>query len=409
MPETTQGTHAMAHDPQTKDAKGKLVIRNIGLLLSGDIARPILDADAIVVLDGRIAAVGKAVDLDLANADSVIDAQGCVVTPGLIDNHVHTVAGDWTPRQNQIGWIDSTLHGGVTTIISAGEAHYPGRPKDIVGIKALAIAAQRSFANFRPSGMKIIAGAPVLEPEMTEDDFRELAEAGVTLIGEVGLGGVKDGPTGRRMIAWARKYGMTSMTHTGGPSIPGSGRIGADVVLEVDADVVAHINGGPTALPDDEIRRICEESTRGIEIVHNGNLRTGLFVLGIARERDILDRVILGTDGPAGSGVQPLGILRTICHLASLGDVPTEVAFCFATGNTARVRNLDDRGVVEAGRAADLVFMDQAAGGIGKDFLESLALGNLPGIGMIMVDGIVRTARSRNTPPAIRVPEIVAA
>jgi len=73
------------------------------------------------------------------------------------------------------------------------------------------------------------------------------------------------------------------------------------------------------------------------------------------------------------------------------------------------VRNLDDRGVVEAGRAADLVFMDQAAGGIGKDFLESLALGNLPGIGMIMVDGIVRTARSRNTPPAIRVPEIVAA
>lgn len=409
MPETTQGTHAMAHDPQTKDAKGKLVIRNIGLLLSGDIARPILDADAIVVLDGRIAAVGKAVDLDLANADSVIDAQGCVVTPGLIDNHVHTVAGDWTPRQNQIGWIDSTLHGGVTTIISAGEAHYPGRPKDIVGIKALAIAAQRSFANFRPSGMKIIAGAPVLEPEMTEDDFRELAEAGVTLIGEVGLGGVKDGPTGRRMIAWARKYGMTSMTHTGGPSIPGSGRIGADVVLEVDADVVAHINGGPTALPDDEIRRICEESTRGLEIVHNGNLRTGLFVLGIARERDILDRVILGTDGPAGSGVQPLGILRTICHLASLGDVPTEVAFCFATGNTARVRNLDDRGVVEAGRAADLVFMDQAAGGIGKDFLESLALGNLPGIGMIMVDGIVRTARSRNTPPAIRVPEIVAA
>ena len=409
MPETTQGTHAMAHDPQTKDAKGKLVIRNIGLLLSGDIARPILDADAIVVLDGRIAAVGKAVDLDLANADSVIDAQGCVVTPGLIDNHVHTVAGDWTPRQNQIGWIDSTLHGGVTTIISAGEAHYPGRPKDIVGIKALAIAAQRSFANFRPSGMKIIAGAPVLEPEMTEDDFRELAAAGVTLIGEVGLGGVKDGPTGRRMIAWARKYGMTSMTHTGGPSIPGSGRIGADVVLEVDADVVAHINGGPTALPDDEIRRICEESSRGLEIVHNGNLRTGLFVLDIAKQRDILDRVILGTDGPAGSGVQPLGILRTICHLASLGDVPTEVAFCFATGNTARVRNLDDRGVVEAGRAADLVFMDQAAGGIGKDFLESLALGNLPGIGMIMVDGIVRTARSRNTPPAIRVPEIVAA
>ncbi|MBN9257814.1 MULTISPECIES: amidohydrolase family protein [unclassified Mesorhizobium] len=399
----------MSSEPQAKPAAGKTVIRNVGLMLSGDIGRPILDADTIVVVDGLIAAVGKESELDTAGATKVIDAQGCVVTPGLIDNHVHTAAGDWTPRQNQIGWIDSTVHGGVTTIISAGEAHYPGRPRDIVGIKALGIAAQRSFANFRPSGMKIIAGAPVLEPGMTENDFRELAEAGVTLIGEVGLGGVKDGPTGRQMIAWARKYGMTSMTHTGGPSIPGSGRIGAEVVLEVDADVVAHVNGGPTALPDDEIRRICEEGTRALEIVHNGNLRTGLFVLGIAKERNELDRVILGTDGPAGSGVQPLGILRTICHLASLGDVPTEVVFCFATGNTARVRKLADRGVIEAGRAADLIFMDQAAGGIGKDFLESLALGNLPGIGMIMIDGEVRTARSRNTPPAIRVPEIVAA
>ncbi len=399
----------MSSEPQAKPAAGKTVIRNVGLMLSGDIGRPILDADTIVVVDGLIAAVGKESELDTAGATKVIDAQGCVVTPGLIDNHVHTAAGDWTPRQNQIGWIDSTVHGGVTTIISAGEAHYPARPRDIVGIKALGIAAQRSFANFRPSGMKIIAGAPVLEPGMTENDFRELAEAGVTLIGEVGLGGVKDGPTGRQMIAWARKYGMTSMTHTGGPSIPGSGRIGAEVVLEVDADVVAHVNGGPTALPDDEIRRICEEGTRALEIVHNGNLRTGLFVLGIAKERNELDRVILGTDGPAGSGVQPLGILRTICHLASLGDVPTEVVFCFATGNTARVRKLADRGVIEAGRAADLIFMDQAAGGIGKDFLESLALGNLPGIGMIMIDGEVRTARSRNTPPAIRVPEIVAA
>src|SRR5262249_16250509 len=158
---------------------------------------------------------------------------GCAVAPGLIDDHVHPVAGDWTPRQNQLGWIESTLHGGVTTMISAGEVHMPGRPRDITGLKALAITAQRTFSNFRPGGMKIVAGARVLEHGLVENDFRELAEAGVTLIGEVGLGGVKDGPTGRRMIEWARQHGMTSMTHAGGPSIPGSGRIGADVVLEV--------------------------------------------------------------------------------------------------------------------------------------------------------------------------------
>lgn len=395
----------MSSDPQS--SANTLVVRNIGLMLSGDLGQPIIDADTIVVTDGRISGIGKADNVDSGNATTIIDAMGCAVAPGLIDNHAHPVAGDWTPRQNQIGWMDSTVHGGVTTIISAGEVHTPGRPRDLVGLKALAIAAQRTFSNFRPNGMKILAGAPILEPGLTEEDFRSLAEAGVTLVGEVGLGGVKDGPTGRQMIAWARKYGMTSMTHTGGPSLPGSGRIGADVVLEVDADIVAHVNGGPTALPDAEIRQICEKGSRALEIVHNGNLRTGLFVLDLARQRGELSRVILGTDSPAGSGVQPLGILRTLTMLASLGGIAPEVAFCFASGNTVRVRGLDDRGIIEVGRAADLIFMDQAIGGAGDGLLDSVALGNLPGIGMVVIDGEVRTGRSRNTPPAIRVPEIV--
>jgi enamidase len=34
---------------EAADQSGKVVIRNIGLLLSGDLDRPILDADTIVV------------------------------------------------------------------------------------------------------------------------------------------------------------------------------------------------------------------------------------------------------------------------------------------------------------------------------------------------------------------------
>ena len=52
------------------------------------------------------------------------------------------------------------------------------------------------------------------------------------------------------MVAWARKHGIQSTIHTGGPSIPGSGLIDKDVVLEADADVIGHINGGHTALPE---------------------------------------------------------------------------------------------------------------------------------------------------------------
>jgi enamidase len=386
---------------------GKLVIRNIGLALSGDLAHPILDADTLVAVDGRITAFGRASNCDTEKADLVIDAKGVALAPGLIDSHVHPVFGDWTPRQNQLGWIDSFLNGGVTTMISAGEVHLPGRPKDIVGLKALAVTAQRAFTGFRPGGVKVHAGAPVVEKGMVESDFAELAKSGVKLLGEIGLGSVKAGAEARQMVTWARKHGIRSTIHTGGPSVPGSGYIDKDVVLEADADVIGHINGGHTSLPLKQIECLCEQCARAIEIVHNGNEMAGLHAAKIAASLGQLDRVILGTDSPAGSGVQPLGILRLIAMLSSLGDMPAETVLCFATGNTARMRELDC-GLIEKGRAADFVFLDRAQHSSGADLLSSIRLGDLPGIGMVVIDGQVRCQRSRNTPPAERVPEIVA-
>jgi len=101
-----------------------------------------------------------------------------------------------------------------------------------------------------------------------------------------------------------------------------------------------------------------------------------------------------------------LGILRMIAMLASLGEIPAEVAVCFATGNTARIRSLD-AGLVEVGRAGTFVLCDRAQQSAGKTVLESIELGDLPGIGMVMIDGVVSIGRSRNTPPATVVPEVV--
>ena len=381
----------------------KLVIRNIGLLLSGKIEQPIIDGNCLIAVDGKITAWGDEKNLDTQGATTEVDANGVTLAPGLIDSHIHPVIGDYTPRQQQLHWIDSTLHGGVTTLISAGEVHMPGRPKDIVGLKAMAIAAQRWYENFRPSGVKVHAGAPVIENGMVEQDFKDLADAGVKLLGEVGLGTVKDGKTAKEMVGWARKYGIQSTIHTGGPSIPGSGLIDADMVLETGTDIVGHINGGHSALPDDQIVCLCESCRSGLEIVHNGNERAGLLTLNTARELNKLDQIILGTDGPAGSGVQPLGILRMVAMLSSLGNVPAEIAFCFANGNTARQRELDT-GLIEEGYCADFVLMDQAQHAPGKTILESVEQGNLPGVGMTIIDGVVTSERSRNTPPATRLP-----
>ena len=127
----------------------KVLIKNIGQIASGDIRTPRLDADSIVIVDGRIAAVGRGLDED---ADTVVDARGTTVMPGLIDSHVHPVFGDFTPRQRTMDFIDSGMHGGVTTAISAGEVHLPGRPKDIVGLKALA----ETIATLKREGLTIV-------------------------------------------------------------------------------------------------------------------------------------------------------------------------------------------------------------------------------------------------------------
>src|SRR6218665_323746 len=158
------------------DKSGKVVIRNIGLMLSGDLNRPILDADTIVVHDGLISAVGRAKDCDTGQARTLIDACQTCGAPRLSDSPVHPAPGDWTPRQNQLGWDGWSMLGGVPPMVSAGEVDLPGRPRDIVGLKALAIPAQRAFDNFRPGGVKVLAGAPVIEKGMVESDFKELAE-----------------------------------------------------------------------------------------------------------------------------------------------------------------------------------------------------------------------------------------
>jgi enamidase len=380
------------------------VIRGLGLVFSGDLAQPFLEADSILIAGGRIIAVGKGISVPGAR---VIEAHGCAAMPGLIDNHVHPAFGDWTPRQNQLGWIEAMVHGGTTTLISAGEVHLPGRPKDPVGVKALAIAAQRCFAAFHPLGAKVLAGAPVPERGMVERDYAEMGAAGVRLLGEIGLGTIRDEAEVAEVATWARAAGLNSMIHCGGPSIAGSNLMRAAVVIAADADIVAHINGGPTSLAANELTQVIEGTNRAIEIVHNGNPRNALHALGVLREMGRLDRLVIGTDSPAGSGVQPLGVMRTVSLLCSLGGLEPGAAIAAASGNTARWRGLD-LGRIAPGLPADLVFCDAPIGGAGRDAAEALALGELPGIGMVMIDGEARTARSRSTPPAARIPEFVA-
>ena len=165
------------------------------------------------------------------------------------------------------------------------------------------------------------------------------------------------------MVRWAKQHGMTVTIHTGGPSIAGSNPINAEVVLEADPHVVGHINGGTTSMSEREIDSLVA-TEMALEIVHCGNGKTALHTLAKAADARALHRIIIGNDAPSGTGVVPLGILRVIAHLASLGGVSPETAIAMATGNTARVYGLTV-GVIAPGREADLAIVDAPIGSVG--------------------------------------------
>ena len=141
-----------------------LLIRNIGEFFTGDLAQPQKLVGSLLIADGRIAALDPPQD---TKADNVIDAGGRRVMPGLVDGHVHPVFGEWTPAQDTIGWIGNYLHGGTTTMISAGELHIPGIDYDNLTpelVTSLAVVTAATTGRVRWSGVKLYAGTVLVVP-----------------------------------------------------------------------------------------------------------------------------------------------------------------------------------------------------------------------------------------------------
>jgi enamidase len=384
------------------------LVRNIGTLVTGDAARPLQRADSILVEDGRIREIGVGLDRP---ADLVIDAGGTTAIPGLIDSHSHPTFGDFTPAQNAHGWITHYLHGGVTTLISAGELHLPGLPTPPEPRTAVALAhlARRCWDNLRPSGVKVHAGTLLLVPGLTEADFDALAADGVRLVKFI-FYDYRLLPTGEaaRYVAWARARGIRVKIHSGGVSRSGVSQVaGADVVKRIDPDIVGHVTGGPIPMAEPDVEALVAETGCDLEVCSSGNARMVLSLIRAVRARGAFHRVLVGTDTPGGTGVLPRGMLREIAYLAAVAEVPPEVAIAMATGNVGRAHGLP-QGVLEAGRPADLVLLDRIPGSVAVDALDALHRGDLPGISMVLIDGVPRVVgRSQQTPPPARQAAVV--
>lgn len=376
-----------------------LLIKNIGMMISGDIEAPILSEDTVYIEDGRIKEIGGS----KTSADTIIDACQQTVIPGLIDSHVHLSFGDWTPVQNSTSWISNYLHGGTLRMVSAGELHLPGLP--ISNPKAevflsLAILTRACYKDYRPSGVKVEAGTLLLVPGLKEKDFKKVASNGSKLVKFIFYPYDENPDEQNAYLKWAKKYGLKVKIHSGGVSRSGVSRpADADLLLSLKPDIAGHINGGPIPMSVSDMERIVNESDCFLELAYCGNFGQALKLLKMAKESNQLHRVILGTDTPSGTGVTPRGMLRLMAIAGASDHIKPEQAICMATGTPAIAHDLDS-GFIAPGKPADLLILGRITGSSGNNALEALNDGHLLGISMALIDGkIVIRDRSLQTPP----------
>lgn len=383
-----------------------IVIRHIGELFTGDIGNPTATADTIRVADGVITALGDAAAVPVEPDDVVIDACGRAVMPGLVDGHVHPTFGEWTPAQNAIGWIGNYLHGGVTTMVSAGELHIPGLDFGNLTpelVTSIAVVSAHTTGRERIAGARVLAGTVLLVPGMTDEHFDRLADNGCRFAKFIfypfadSAGGDAEA---QRYLDACHQRGMLVKTHTGGVSRSGASRpVGADLLVRLQPDIAAHVSGGPIPMHDDDLRRVVDETSCALEVCSSMNYGSTVLLVRLLAERGQLGRLTLGTDTPGGTGVIPRGMLRNILLLTSVCGLDVGTAIAAATGNTAAAHGLDS-GIIAVGRPADLVVMGAVTGSTGTTVADAIAHGDLPGVSHVIAGGeLVVNGRSVQTPP----------
>jgi enamidase len=400
---------------------GSVLFRNIGTLISGDIHKPLSDASSVYIEDGII----KGIRSEQA-AETVIDVRGATLAPGFWDAHHHPYFGEYTPRAEAFNTMTKTVRAGTTAVVSAGPAHQPGiylpsetipnvqahfhrqgispdLARDAVGTKALAIVTAKAWHNDRPMGIKCYAETVIAESGLTADDFVEMAEAGVLRIKF--LRPIPFMREAEKYCQWAHDNGMLTMTHTGGRKLIKETQSISESLHVLRPDVACHVNGGPTPPPMEDVDWLIQETGCTLDLVLNGNMNVARHVLQSLRERGELHRVVIGTDSPSNSGVNPGGVLRMVTLLCNLSGLPPEQLICMATGNTARNFRLPG-GLVETGQPADLVVWDSVDGSVTGEMLECIAYGDKPAAGMIMIDGEIKLHGDPRSIDARRMPTV---
>ncbi|MPZ68468.1 MAG: amidohydrolase family protein [Actinobacteria bacterium] len=381
----------------------RLAVTHVRRIITGDLDHPVAEGNDVLIENGVFSEIGS----EVTDADAILDAKGLDLWPGLVDSHVHPIVGDVSVMPHGSGWVGEYMNGGVTRMISAGELTMPGltdplTPEMVVDLACVTAKLYRGTA----MGPKIHAGTLLLVPGLQRSDFERIAKAGGVCVKYIYYPFANpDRQELDNYRAWAHGAGLKVKLHCGGTSYRG-GSVTADrAVFEASVpDIAGHLNGGPIPVTDEDARFIVE-SGAAFEIIMGGNLRLARDMVAWADAAGLLGSLLCGTDTPGGSGITPRAMLQLVAFLSGTCKLPPSVAVAAASGNVTRAHGIEG-GTIAIGRPADFLLVGAVRGSGAATAEASVASGEIPGIGAVVINGEVRAIPGRLTPPPDELPQM---
>jgi dihydroorotase len=163
-----------------------------------------LQAGPLLIAEGHISAVGAAAEG--AGDATVINAEGCIVSPGLVDLWCNLREPGDGQKGNITSETRAAAHGGFTTVCASPETS-PVNDSGAVTHLIRDVSGSRSPIRVLPIG----ATTKGLEGELLSD-MAGLVRAGCVALAN-GRGGFRDARVLHRAMAYARTFGITLMLH----------------------------------------------------------------------------------------------------------------------------------------------------------------------------------------------------
>ena len=381
---------------------GTLKIHNARFILTVDAERRIVRDGSILVRDGRIADVGKAVDMESTPADRVIDASEMVITPGMLNGHAHisyahatrgifpdTLGPDYLPNVFRLqGELDEEaeycasllaivemLKGGTTCFMDPGSTKFLDACMDAYELSGCRVMVGTHVTD-KPNPVNLpqyetAEAISIMENTIRDYDHHlddrvrawampfdasystdEMLIAAKRLADEYGTGLTLHQTNSADVVEeYIRNHGMRPIEYLDSLGILGGNVLLSHVIGVDDAEMDVMARTGATTV-------MCPSQTM--------KQATGITKLGKLPE--LLERGIsvgLGTDAPNNSNL--METMRAMYLVAviykdgrqDMSMIPPETALELATiGGAAAFGMADDIGSVEVGKKADLVLFD---------------------------------------------------